>query len=97
MSSIEPNVGKVLVQLDQESGTSAGGIIIPASAEVSGVKQGKVVAVGPVRLVNGEPTALALNVGDRVLLDPLGATKLKVNGVEQLLLRCEDVVGRVLA
>lgn len=97
MSKIQPNVGKILVVLDQESGKSSGGIIIPASADVSGVKQGRVVAVGPTRLVDGLPTALVLEVGDRVLLDPLGATKLKVDGVEQLLLRCEDVVGRVAA
>jgi chaperonin GroES len=97
MSKIEPNVGKCLVQLDQESGKTSGGIIIPQSAEVSGVKQGVVTAVGPTRLVEGNPTGLILAVGDRVLLDPFGGTKIKVNGVEQILLRVEDVVGRVVA
>lgn len=97
MSSIEPNVGKCLVKLDQESGKSAGGILIPASAEVSGVKQGTVMAVGPTRLVEGNPTGLVLKVGDKVLLDPFGGTKIKINGDEQVLLRVEDVVGRVLA
>ena len=97
MSSIEPNVGKIIVQLDQETGKSAGGIFIPASAEVNGVKQGKVVAVGPTRLVEGIPTALVLKVGDAVLLDPLGGLKLKVNGVDQILLRAEDIVGRIVA
>lgn len=95
MSKIQPNVGKVLVQLDEETGKSAGGILIPASAVTDGVKKGRVVAVGPTRLVDGNPTALVLEVGDRVLLDQLGGTKLKVDGVEQILLRCEDILGRV--
>lgn len=94
-NKIEPNLGKVLVQMDEDAGKSAGGILIPASVQTDGVKKGRVIAVGPTRRVDGQLTALELFPGNRVLIDPLGATKLKVNGVEQLLMRCEDILGRI--
>lgn len=96
MSKFEPNVGKVLVEVNADTGRSSGGIYIPASAVSDGVKTGKVVAVGPTRTVDGVPTALVFQVGDQVLIDPLGGMKLKVNGVEQILLRAEDVVGKLV-
>lgn len=96
MSKIQPNVGKVLVQLEEETGKTAGGLFIPASAQSDSVKKARVVAVGPTRLVEGVPTALVLEVGDRVLLDHLGGLKLKVDGVEQILVRCEDILGKLV-
>lgn len=95
MSSIEPNVGKILIEIEKEDSKTAGGIIIPGSVDMGGVKKGRVVAVGPTRLVDGNPTALVLSVGDRVVLDPLGGVKIKVDGTELLLMRAEDVLGRI--
>lgn len=95
MSDIQPNMGKLLVKLEEETGKTAGGLFIPASAQTDGVKKGKVLAVGPTRMVDGAPTAILFNAGDRVLLDPLGGTKLKVNGEDLILLRVEDVLARL--
>lgn len=93
--NFEPNVGKILIELDQDSGKTAGGLIIPSSVVSEGSKVGTVKAAGPTRLVDGKPTALLICPGDRVVVDPLGATKIKVDGRDMLLLRCEDVLGRV--
>ena len=94
--NFEPNVGRLLVEVDTADTKTSGGIFIPGSVEQNGVKNGTVRAVGPTRLVNGDVTALVLNVGDRVIMDPLGAPKLKIDGKEMILLRAEDIVGRLM-
>jgi len=93
--NFEPNVGRILVEVDNADTKTSGGIFIPGSVEQNGVKNGTVRAVGPTRLVDGLPTALVLAVGDRIVMDPIGAPKLKVEGKEMILLRTEDVVGRL--
>lgn len=96
MSGMEPNVGKVLVRLDGEAEKTAGGLFIPATAIRGDTsKKGTVVAAGPVRQVEGAVTALQFKAGDRVLLDSMGGTPLKIEGTEHLLLRAEDVLGRL--
>jgi len=95
--SFEPNVGRVVVEVDNAETKTSGGLYIPGSVEQNGTRNGTVRAVGPTRLVDGAPTALVLQVGDRVILDPLGATKLKIDGKDMVLLRAEDVVGRLSA
>lgn len=99
MSGIEPNVGKVLVKLDAaESGEAktAGGLYIPANAQRDETsKKGTVVAAGPARLVEGSLTSLQFKEGDRVLLDILGGIKLKIEGNDCVLLRAEDILGRL--
>jgi len=95
MSQIEPNLGKVVVKVEVESERTSGGLYIPGSVVSDGVKKATVVVVGPLRKVDGELTALLLKEGDRVLVDPLGATKMKVDGVEMLLMRVEDILARI--
>lgn len=91
----EPNVGRIVVEVDNADTKTDGGLYIPGSVERNGVVKGTIRAVGPTRLVDGAPTALLLCVGDRVMLDPIGAPKLKIEGKEMVLLRAEDVVGRL--
>jgi chaperonin GroES len=92
---LQPNVGKILVKIETDSQKTSGGIFIPQSAVVDGVRKGKVVAVGPLRVVDGVPTALDFNVNDEVLLDPLGGLKIKLGSEELFLMRMEDVLGKI--
>ena len=93
--SINPNVGKIIVEVEKEDSKTSGGIFIPDSYKTEGVKRGKILATGPARKVDGEFTSIPLNVGDRVLFDPLGGTKLKIDGIDVLLMRQEDVLGKI--
>lgn len=95
MTTIQPNLGKVIVQIEKDDEKTGGGIWIPTSVESSGIKKGVIMAAGEPRLVNGAPTSLPLNVGDRVILDPLGGTKMKLDGVDVILMRAEDILGKV--
>lgn len=78
---------RVLVSLDNDSGErrSSGGIVIPATAAMSGrrLAWSRVVAVGAhVRTVE---------VGDRVLFDPEDKAEVEVNGEEYVVMRERDI------
>lgn len=93
--SLQPNIGKVIVKIEKEDEKTAGGIFIPGSVEMNSVRKAKVVCVGLERLVDGVKTSITLCEGDKVLIDPLGGVKLKLNGEDVVLLRQEDVLARV--
>lgn len=92
---IEPNMGKLLVKLDKDAVKTSGGIFIPHTADTGAVKRAEVIQVGPQRIVDEHLTALSFRAGDKVLLDPLGATKIKIEGEEYLIVRVEDVLARI--
>ncbi len=94
--NLQPNMGRLLVKLGAISEKTESGLYIPESARDTGsAKVGTVVAVGEVRLVDGLRTATVPNVGDKVLIDPIGTLKVKLGSEELYLLRCEDILGIV--
>jgi len=95
VTQLTPNVGRVLIEVEKEDTKTSGGLFIPASVDMGGIKKGRVHAVGTPRKVNGDVTSLELLVNDRVLVDPLGGVKVKVDGTEFILMRMEDVLAKV--
>jgi chaperonin GroES len=92
---IRPLNDRVLVlRIEQEEKTS-GGIIIPDTAKEK-PQEGKVVAAGPGKLNDkGERIPLEVKVDDRVLFGKYSGTEIKIDGVEHLILREEDILGIV--
>lgn len=95
--NLQLNDGRVLVKTQKEAEKTSGGIIIPGNAnrdETSVI--GEVVTAGQTRTdVAGKPTSIEFAKGDKVLFSPLGATKIKVNREEMLLVRHEDIIAKV--
>ena len=90
---VKPLNDRVLVlRLDKEEKT-AGGIIIPDSAKEK-PQEGRVVAVGPGKL-NDEGKRMSPDVkeNDRVLFSKYGGADIKIDGVEHLILREDDILG----
>ncbi|APR79707.1 Heat shock protein 60 family co-chaperone GroES [Minicystis rosea] len=82
----------VVKRLESETQTK-GGIIIPDSAKEKPV-EGKVVAVGNGKVLkNGKVTPLEIKVGDVVLFGKYSGTEIKLDGVEHVLLREDDVLA----
>ena len=82
----------VLTRIDAEDRT-AGGIIIPDSAQEK-PSQGEVVAVGPGgRDESGKIVPMELKEGDRVLFGKWSGTEVKIDGVEYLIMKESDVMG----
>lgn len=94
---IRPLHDRVVVKRVEAERKTASGIVIPDSA---GEKpdQGEVIAVGNgKKLENGEVRALDVKVGDRVLFGKYSGQSVKVDGVELLVMREEDIMGVVEA
>ena len=76
---------------------SAGGIIIPDSAQEK-QQRGEVLAVGNGKLLDdGNLRALEVKVGDTVLFGKYSGTDIKIDGAEHTILREDDVLGIVEA
>jgi chaperonin GroES len=90
---IKPMNDRVLVLRVQEEQKTTGGIIIPDTAKEK-PQEGKVVAVGPGKAADdGKRTALEVKVGDRVLFGKYAGTEMKIDGVEHVFMREEDILG----
>ena len=90
---IRPLNDRVLVlRIDEEEKTS-GGIIIPDTAKEK-PQEGKVVAAGPGKLDDdGKRVPLDVKKNDRVLFGKYSGTEIKIDGVEHLILREDDILG----
>jgi chaperonin GroES len=72
---------------------STGGIIIPDTAKEKPM-EGEVRAVGRGRrLEDGTIQKLDIKIGDRILMSKYAGTEVKIEGVEYLILREDDVLG----
>jgi chaperonin GroES len=93
---LNPLDDRVVVHpLDAEEMT-AGGIVLPDAAQEK-PQRGKVVAVGPGRLLDsGERCAVALTVGDEVLFGKYGGTDIEVEGDDVKILRESDILAKIL-
>ena len=92
---IRPLHDRVIVKrLDQEKKT-ASGIVIPDTAAEK-PDQGEVMAVGKgKRLEDGRLEPLGVKVGDKVIYGKWSGTEVKLDGVEHVILKEEDLFGVV--
>jgi chaperonin GroES len=92
---IKPMNDRILVLRVEEEQQTAGGIIIPDTAKEKPI-EGKVVAVGPGKIGDdGKRTPLELKEGDRVLFSKYAGTEIKLDDVEHLFMREDDILGVV--
>jgi chaperonin GroES len=82
----------IVVRVDKEQKT-AGGIIIPDTAKEK-PQEGKVVAVGPgKRDEDGKRIPPEVKEGDRILFSKYAGTEIKIDGVEHLFMREDDILA----
>jgi len=90
---LRPLHDRILVLRVEEEEKTKGGIIIPDSAKEKPA-EGKVVAVGNGKISDdGKRTPLELKVDDKVLFGKYSGTEVKIDGVEYLIMREDDVLG----
>jgi chaperonin GroES len=93
---VRPLNDRVLVVRVEEEQKTKGGIIIPDTAKEKPM-EGKVVAAGPgKRDDSGKRTALDIKAGDRVLFSKYAGTEIKIDGVEHLFMREDDILGVIV-
>jgi chaperonin GroES len=91
--SFRPLHDRVLVRRIDEDTKTAGGIIIPDSAQEK-PSEGEIVAAGPgARDESGARVAMDIAVGDRVLFGKWGGTEITLDGEELLIMKESDILG----
>jgi chaperonin GroES len=90
---IRPLHDRVIIKRLEEEKTSPGGILIPDSAAEKPVR-GEVMATGNGKLLeNGTVRPLDVKVGDKVLFGKYSGNEVKVDGVDYLVMREDDIVA----
>ena len=91
--SVKPLEDRVLIKpLDPESKT-ASGIYLPETAKEKPM-QGKVVAVGPGKLLdNGERVSPSVKKGDTVVFGKYSGTEVEIKDVTHLIVRESELLG----
>lgn len=93
--NIRPLDDRVVIQPMEAEQTTAGGIVLPDSAKEK-PQRGKVVAVGPGKLLdNGVRATLSISVGDEVIFGKYGGSEIEVDGVDYKILRESDVLAKL--
>ena len=90
---VRPLQDRVLVRRVAEEEKTKGGIIIPDTAKEK-PSEGEVVAVGNGKVDDkGALRALTVKKGDRILFGKYSGNEIKVDGVDHLILREDDILG----
>ena len=84
---------RVVIRRIDADETTAGGIIIPDTAQEK-PQEGEVVAVGPgARGDDNELVALDVKAGDRILFGKWSGTEVKIDGEDLLIMKESDIMG----
>ncbi len=88
-----PLQDRILVRRIEHESTTSGGIVIPDTAKEK-AQEGEVVAVGKgKRLKNGTVQPIDVKKGDRILFAKYTGSDIKLDGVDHLILREDEVLG----
>jgi len=85
---VKPLADRVMVKLEKNEAKTAGGIIIPDTAQEK-TQQGVVVAVGD------DKDVIKVKAGQKVMYDKYAGTQIKIDGEEHLILKMSDIIAIV--
>ncbi len=90
---LQPLGDRIVVEREAAESKTAGGIVLPDSAQDKPAR-GTIISVGEGRMLdNGQRATLQLKVGDRVLFSSYAGDQFKIGDQELLLMREEDVLA----
>ena len=90
--AFRPLHDRVVVRRIEADTKTAGGIIIPDSAQEK-PSEGEVVSVGPGAREKGELVELDVKPGDRILFGKWSGTEVKIDGEDLLIMKESDIMG----
>ena len=89
----KPLHDRVLIEVLDSSEKTAGGIIIPDTAQEK-PQEGKVVAIGGgAKTEDGKIIPMDVKVGDKVLFGKWSGTEVKIDGKEYSIMKESDIMG----
>ena len=91
--AVKPLDDRVLVKQSAAEETTAGGIVLPDTAQEK-PQRGKVVATGPGKLLEGgERAKMSIKKGNEIFYGKYAGTEIKIDGEEYVLIRESDVLA----
>ncbi len=93
---LKPLEDRIVVKPNEAESTTAGGIVLPDAAKEKPL-MGKVVAVGPGRMLDsGNRGEMSVKKGETVLFGKYGGSDIEVDGQEMKILRESDILAKIL-
>lgn len=92
--TIKPLADRVVIRSLESEETTKSGIVLTGSAKEK-PQTAEVVAVGPGGLVDGKEIKMTVKVGDKVIFSKYSGTEVKVDGVEYIIVRQNDLLATV--
>jgi chaperonin GroES len=94
MTSIKPLDDRVVIEVMEAEEVTAGGIVLPGSAQEK-PQRGKITAVGAGRLLDGgKRAALSVKKGDEVIFGKYAGTDVTVSGKDYKIMRENEILAR---
>ena len=91
--NVRPIADRIIVRRVEADQKTKGGIVLPDTAKEK-PKEGKVVAVGPGKILdNGETSPMSLKEGDKVIFSSYAGTEVKIEGEDYLIMKEDDVLA----
>jgi chaperonin GroES len=86
---VKPLADRVMVKLEKNESKTAGGIIIPDTAQEK-TQTGIVVEVGD------DKEVIKVSAGQKVMYDKYAGTQIKIDGEEHLILKMSDIIAVIV-
>lgn len=94
--NIRPLQDRIIVERVEEETKTAGGIIIPDTVSKEKPQEGKIIAAGKGKVTpEGKVLPLDVKEGDLVLFGKYAGSEIKIDGIEYLIMREDDILGVV--
>ncbi len=94
--SVKPLEDRVLIKPSDPDKKTESGIYLPESAKEKPI-QGKVVAVGPGKLLdNGERVKPSVRKGDTVVFGKYAGTEIEIKNVTHMIMRESELLGVIV-
>lgn len=85
---VNPLGDRVLIKIQEGDSKSAGGIIIPQTAQEK-TQTGVVIAIGT------DTEVIKVKVGDKVMYDKYAGTQIKIDGSDHLIVKFADILAAI--
>ena len=90
--TFQPLQDRILIRRIEAATKTESGLYIPEQAKERPI-EGEVIAVGPGRYADGMLHEPRVKPGDRVLFGKYSGTEIKIDGVEHLVVREDEILG----
>ena len=91
--NLKPLGDRIVVKVVNREEKTKGGIVLPDTAKEKPT-EGEVMAIGTGKVLeNGQKLPLEVKVGDRIIFSKYAGTEVKLDGVDHLVMREDDILA----